>query len=63
MIPPCGVPVIGSITRPSSSRIPAFSHFWISHNKALSSTRSASILSIHSWSRLSKNPWMSASAI
>ena len=37
MIPPCGVPVIGWITFPSSSRIPAFNHFLTSHNSALSS--------------------------
>ena len=59
--PPCGVPIRGWITLPSSSSMPARSHLWIRFSKAPSAILCSSIRSNHSHRMLSKNPLMSAS--
>src|SRR6266705_2104655 len=59
--PPCGVPVCGWITFPSSSSIPARSHLRIRFSIAPSAILCTSIRSSHSHWMLSKNPLMSAS--
>ncbi len=58
---PCGVPTFVSDQLPSSDT-PAFNHFRISRSILGSATRCWTNFSSHSWSRLSKNPRMSASS-
>src|SRR5439155_572619 len=61
MLPPCTVPTSLRVRVPSSST-PAFSHFWMSRTTRRSATRCSTNFPSHPWSRVSKNPRISASS-
>src|SRR5437867_7427625 len=61
ILPPCTVPTSLRVRCPSSST-PAFSHFWMRRTTRRSATRCSTNFTSHPWSRVSKNPRISASS-